>query len=134
MASYVPKLNGDSAPGDWLAQSLLLVRPETFRANEETQSSNVFQRIPSPTETNSILKKAQHEFDNFEKQLRENQIDVICATEKLGPETPDAVFPNNWFAHFPDGKTFLFPMEAANRRRERRPELLEPFSHGIIDL
>lgn len=39
-------------------------------------------------------------------------------------ETPDAVFPNNWFSTTRDGCLFTFPMACSNRRREVRPRAL----------
>ena len=40
------------------------------------------------------------------------------------PEKPDAVFPNNWVSFHSDGTIVLYPMHAANRRLERRPDIL----------
>nr|WP_255316611.1 arginine deiminase-related protein [Nesterenkonia sp. Act20] len=39
-------------------------------------------------------------------------------------ETPDSVFPNNWFSTHPDGTVTLYPMYAQNRRGERRADIL----------
>jgi hypothetical protein len=41
------------------------------------------------------------------------------------PATPDAVFPNNWFSTHAGGHVALYPMYAANRRRERRGDIIE---------
>ena len=40
-------------------------------------------------------------------------------------ETPDAVFPNNWFSTHNDGTVHLYPMFANNRRKERRQEVFD---------
>ena len=45
--------------------------------------------------------------------------------DTLKPETPDAIFPNNWVSFHENGDVGLFPMYAKNRRLERRPEVLE---------
>ena len=41
------------------------------------------------------------------------------------PHTPDAIFPNNWISTHADGRVVLFPMEAENRRTERRPDIVD---------
>ncbi|WP_205171715.1 citrulline utilization hydrolase CtlX, partial [Burkholderia sp. LMG 13014] len=40
-------------------------------------------------------------------------------------DTPDSVFPNNWFSTHPGGHVALYPMFSANRRRERRADIVE---------
>jgi hypothetical protein len=63
-------------------------------------------------------------------------IQVTVYDEPETANTPDALFPNNWFAILPDGDTFLFPMLATNRQREVQPDWLAPFARGkaLIDL
>jgi len=41
------------------------------------------------------------------------------------PVKPDAIFPNNWLASMPDKSLYTFPMEAKNRRIERREDILQ---------
>ncbi len=38
---------------------------------------------------------------------------------------PDSVFPNNWFSTHAGGRIAVFPMYAANRRGERRSDVIE---------
>ncbi len=40
-------------------------------------------------------------------------------------DTPDAVFPNNWFSTHAGGHVALFPMYSPSRRRERRGDVIE---------
>jgi hypothetical protein len=40
-------------------------------------------------------------------------------------DTPDSVFPNNWFSTHPGGHVALFSMFSPNRRRERRADVIE---------
>ncbi|MFM9052533.1 MAG: arginine deiminase-related protein, partial [Bacteroidota bacterium] len=40
-------------------------------------------------------------------------------------DTPDAIFPNNWFSTHLEMKLVLYPMKAENRRLERRREIIE---------
>jgi len=43
---------------------------------------------------------------------------VLEKNRRLGRETPDAVFPNNWFSTEHDGTLIFYPMLAENRRAE----------------
>lgn len=106
------------------AQKVLMVRPKSFRSNEETSSSNAFQQEAASVKNDTVLKDAQSEFDAFAHQLIQNGVDVKIFQEPDGVDTPDCLFPNNWFAHLPDGRIFLFPMLAPNRRREVQVEWL----------
>jgi len=40
-------------------------------------------------------------------------------------ETPDSVFPNNWFSTHSGGHVALYQMFSLNRRRERRIDIIE---------
>ena len=41
------------------------------------------------------------------------------------PGRPDSVFPNNWFSTHRGGRIVTYPMYTANRRRERRADVIE---------
>ena len=60
-------------------------------------------------------------------------IQVHLFTHKDYHDTPDAVFPNNWFSTHTDLECgqctlVLYPMKVPNRRLERRPEFLSRLS------
>ena len=57
-------------------------------------------------------------------RLRERGVHTLVFEDTPEPHTPDAVFPNNWGTFHSDGRVLLYPMCAANRRAERRPEIL----------
>ena len=40
-------------------------------------------------------------------------------------DTPDSVFPNNWFSTHAGGRIAIYPMYAPSRRRERRADVIE---------
>jgi hypothetical protein len=40
------------------------------------------------------------------------------------PFTPDSIFPNNWVSFHAEGNIFLYPMQAENRRLERREDII----------
>jgi hypothetical protein len=50
---------------------------------------------------------------------------VCVVPDTPAPPKPDAVFPNNWVSWHADGSVVLYPMQAPNRRLERRREILD---------
>lgn len=108
------------------ASKIIMIRPCSFGYNEETADSNKFQS-QTTIDKDSIQNKALAEFDNMVKMLRSEGIDVIVYQDQPEPHTPDSIFPNNWFATHEDGTVVLFPMEAENRRLERREDLINDF-------
>lgn len=121
-----------------LPSCVVMVRPQTFISNPETRSSNAFQvtEMPEiPLQSKTITSQAQSEFDRFQRLLMENGIGVLSFSEDQAAQTPDALFPNNWFVHLPDGRVFLMPMYAENRRREYRQDIIEVLRPSeVIDL
>jgi len=89
-----------------------------------TAESNRFQGKleMSPDAQNAA---AQREFDGLVATLRDVGIDVAVIDDTLDPHTPDSVFPNNWVSFHADGRVVLYPMEAQNRRTERRMDIIE---------
>ena len=107
----------------FFANTVMMVRPAAFGFNEETAASNSFQR-ETFLSNNEILEEALHEFDRAANELRSHGINVHVVEDTLIPRKPDAVFPNNWISFHPDGTLILYPMEALNRRCERRLEVV----------
>lgn len=107
-----------------LTNHILMIRPAQFRMNEQTAVNNYFQasaRI-SPEE---VVKKSQEEFDAYVSVLREKGVQVTVVQDTEDPDTPDALFPNNWVSFHQDATVALYPMFAENRRLERREAVLE---------
>ena len=114
-----------------------MIRPVNFGFNEETSASNAFQNRNA--DKNGVNERAQREFDGMVNTLRENGVDVTVIEDTPEPYTPDSVFPNNWVSFHADGNIFLYPMQAENRRLERREDIIaqleDCFKVGhIIDL
>jgi len=104
------------------ADCVLMVRPARFGANPETADSNRFQRADvRPGDASAALR----EFDSLAARLADAGVDVQLAEDTLEPVKPDACFPNNWVSFHADGSAVLYPMMAASRRAERRPELFD---------
>jgi len=119
-----------------ITNSILMIRPNGIRSNEQTAVNNYFQSdIDAPSQEINAL--AQHEFDDFVKKLREAGVNVIVDETGASPESPDAVFPNNWVSFHSNGNVAVYPMFAPNRRTERRTEvfdLLENKGFKIADI
>jgi len=114
-----------------------MIRPVNFDFNEETAASNTFQNRDK--ETKDVNNKAQQEFDQMVDILRSNGVDVTVIDDTLEPYTPDSIFPNNWVSFHADGSVFLYPMQAENRRLERREDVIAKLEDNfgvkhIIDL
>lgn len=100
----------------------MMIRPSAFRMNEETAVNNAYQReVPN---LGDAVDRAQDEFDGVVKALRQHGVNVAVYDSDPEADTPDALFPNNWVSFHRDGRVGLYPMFAANRRRERREVLL----------
>lgn len=103
--------------------SVFMVRPHSFRKNEETATNNHYQRDIAQASPEEIIERAREEFDGFVDQLKAAGIEVVVFDEAEPHETPDALFPNNWISTHADGTVALYPMFAPNRRTERREDV-----------
>lgn len=101
--------------------ALIMVRPEKFGFNVETAISNKFQQI---SDEQNIQELAQNEFDAMVNQLIREAIEVVVFNDTPEPVKPDCIFPNNWISMSPNGEVVLYPMEAKNRRLERREDVV----------
>ncbi len=109
----------------YIANTIVMVKPNHFRFNSETSLSNAFQNKPS-LDNNCLQDTVMTEFYTMVAKIRANDITVI--TLESNPDTPDAVFPNNWFStHIIDNQhyIFIYPMCTENRRKEVQIDNLE---------
>ncbi|MDH3621709.1 MAG: arginine deiminase-related protein [Gammaproteobacteria bacterium] len=107
-----------------LASTVMMIRPAGFESNPLTAASNRFQGRPSASPEEQQA-NALREFDGLVSSLREAGIEVIVVDDTPEPHTPDAIFPNNWISMHADGRVVLYPMEAENRRTERRDDIID---------
>jgi hypothetical protein len=115
-----------------LASAVLMIRPTRFESNPHTAASNRFQgKNPSSPEQQQL--DAAEEFDGLRTTLEAHGIRVIQIDDTEEPHTPDSIFPNNWVSFHADGTVVLYPMEAPNRRTERRVDIIDALSaeHGF---
>ena len=103
--------------------NILMIRPVAFGLNIQTADSNAFQN--KKTSQEAVQEKALLEFDSFVEKLRALKINVTVIEDTDKPHTPDSIFPNNWISFHENGDIFLYPMQAENRRLERRSDLID---------
>ncbi|MFK7783449.1 citrulline utilization hydrolase CtlX [Psychroserpens sp.] len=102
--------------------TILMIRPVSFRMNEQTAVNNYFQEDLN-IKNAEINQKAQAEFDAFVHKLRAVGVNVIVVEDDKLMDTPDSIFPNNWVSFHKNGNVVLYPMFAENRRKERREDV-----------
>jgi hypothetical protein len=110
---------------DQTTNTILMIRPVAFRMNEQTAVNNYYQKVLDNTTPATVNAKAQKEFDAFVEKLQKVGVNVIVVDDKLDPDTPDSIFPNNWISFHENGDVTLYPMFAENRRLERREDILD---------
>jgi hypothetical protein len=72
-----------------------------------------------------VAKGAYDEVTSAAKKLEDEGVRVHIFEDRGESETPDSVFPNNWFSTHSGGHVAVFPMFSPSRRRERRYDILE---------
>ncbi|QXV64556.1 amidinotransferase [Mucilaginibacter sp. 21P] len=117
--------------------NILMIRPVAFGFNAQTAESNAFQN--KDDDQQAVQRKAIAEFDNFVQILRDNGVNVIVINDTPEPHTPDSIFPNNWVSFHDNGDIILYPMQAENRRLERREDIIGQLEESfaakhVIDL
>lgn len=114
--------------------AVLMIRPVHFGVNAETAADNLFQ-----TEGDAGDRaRAVAEFDAMKSALTSAGVTVMSFDQDR-EDTPDAVFPNNWFSTHHTGLIVQYPMYAASRRKERRQDILQALGKlhrvsGVMDL
>lgn len=117
-----------------------MIRPVRFGFNEQTAASNAFQDTSLAHQPLELAQAdAQREFDEMVRQLRASGVDVMVYNDTATPHTPDSIFPNNWVSFHYSGTVVLYPMQAENRRTERRQDIIDDLAQRfhvakIVDL
>ena len=100
-----------------LASAVLMIKPVRFESNPLTAASNLFQgRNKSSPEQQQ--RDAGAEFERLAAALETGGIQVMRFDDTEEPHTPHA-----------DGTVVLYPMEAENRRTERRPDIIDSLAN-----
>ncbi len=104
-------------------RSVVMIRPNAFTPNAETAKDNAFQG-QSDLSGQDIANTARDEHDAAVAALRAAGVTVHVFDDDGSRDTPDSVFPNNWFSTHPGGQVAVYPMYPVSRRRERRSDVL----------
>ncbi|WP_349961095.1 arginine deiminase-related protein [Rhizobium sp. ZPR3] len=102
--------------------AVVMVRPHHFTVNTQTAADNRFQLLT--TASDNFASQAFEEITRAAEAL-ERQGVTVHLFEDDGVETPDSVFPNNWFSTHAGGHIAIYPMKVPNRRRERRSDVVD---------
>ncbi|WP_339657119.1 arginine deiminase-related protein [uncultured Maribacter sp.] len=105
-----------------ITNTILMIRPVSFRMNEQTAVNNYFME-DIDMKNQEINQKAQKEFDAFVSILKNKGVNVIVIEDTKEQDTPDSIFPNNWISFHNNGTVGVYPMFAENRRNERREDI-----------
>jgi hypothetical protein len=111
------------------AEAVLMVRPASFGYNPETAATNKFQQQAESAGEEAAA--ARREFEGLAGALSGEGVRVCVVEDTLDPAKPDAVFPNNWVSFHEDGTVVLYPMQAENRRHERRGEVVDEVAERL---
>jgi hypothetical protein len=101
-----------------------MIRPHQFYVNPQTRKDNVFQREPVGISAEQVSASAYRELSAAADRLEDAGIRVHIFEDE-GTETPDSVFPNNWFSTHAGGHIAIYPMLAPVRRKERRVDIID---------
>jgi hypothetical protein len=102
---------------------ILMIRPVAFTFNDQTATSNSFQKQEEANSETQNL--ALIEFDTLVNKLMNVGVSVTVINDTIEPHKPDSIFPNNWISFHPKGEIAVYPMMAPNRRLERRFDILD---------
>ena len=114
--------------------TILMVRPVSFRMNEQTAVNNYYQQELAGMLPATINAKAQQEFDAFVTKLIAVGVNIVVINDTKEPDTPDALFPNNWISFHENGDVAIYPMFAKNRRLEKREDVLETLEEKDFEI
>ena len=108
-----------------ITNTILMIRPVSFRMNEQTAVNNYYQQEAEGVSAETLQFKALQEFDGFVQKLRAAGVHVLVVNDNKKNNTPDSIFPNNWVSFHENGDVGLYPMFAENRRLERREDIFD---------
>jgi hypothetical protein len=104
--------------------AVVMIRPHQFFVNPQTSEDNVFQREAIGVSEQQLADSAYRELTKAAATLQGAGIKVHIFEDE-GGQTPDSVFPNNWFSTHAGGHIAIYPMLAPARRKERRSDIID---------
>ena len=110
--------------------AVVMVRPHRFTPNPETAADNSFQSMAAADAALAIAAAEHAEVADVAARLEAEGVRVHLFDDDGSRDTPDSVFPNNWFSTHPGGQVALYPMYSPSRRRERRGDIIDMLKSG----
>lgn len=104
-------------------KAVVMVLPHHFYPNAQTAADNAFQH-DAGDDRRRVAQTAHDEVTQAARSLEAAGV-TVHLFEDTGHDTPDSVFPNNWFTTHSDGRVALYPMYATSRRAERRQDVID---------
>ena len=68
-----------------------MIKPVSFRYNEQTAVNNYYQKVLDDLTSNQIQEKALAEFNEFVTKLKNAGVNVIVIEDTKEPDTPDSI-------------------------------------------
>lgn len=109
-------------------KAVVMIRPHHFTPNPQTAADNAFQSADAERSATAVARAAFDEATEAASLLESVGV-TVHRFEDESTETPDSCFPNNWFSTHSGGHVAIYPMYSPNRRRERRPDIIEMLKH-----
>lgn len=105
--------------------AVVMVCPRRFRFNPQTAADNALQSPALGASAEALAQSARCEVAAAADSLRAHGVRVHMFEEDGTSDTPEAVFPNNWFSTHAGDHVAIHPMFPPNRRPERRSDVIE---------
>ena len=105
--------------------AVVMIRPHAFHPNPETAQDNSFQASAAGHDAQTLAAAAHDEVSAAAAKLEAAGVTVHLFDDHGERNTPDSVFPNNWFSTHGGGHVAIYPMYSPNRRRERRSDVID---------
>lgn len=107
------------------ANHVLMVQPSKFRLNEDTAKDNHFHHEQDLDPEVNIRQRSLEEYLTVRNALQEAGVRVTEFVDIAENNTPDSIFPNNWFSTHRDSQFCVYPLLCESRRRERRSDIID---------
>jgi len=89
--------------------AVIMVRPHHFTPNTQTAADNAFQSASADATAEEVAQRAFAEATGVADALRAAGVEVHLFEDE-SRDTPDSVFPNNWFSTHAGGHVAVYPM------------------------
>ncbi len=104
-----------------ITSMVLMIEPSNFFSNPETLIDNKFQNQTNDTQLNDLV---FNEYRLLKQTLIKSGVDILDFKDFSENNSPDSIFPNNWFSTHSDETLVIYPLMSSIRRKERREDII----------